>query len=490
MVSKNSAAPVQLPRHGHKKRALLQEMEAARSNDVQWRQGRVFSLVFYAGEDVHQVAEEAYAMFFSENGLNPTAFPSLRRFESEVVSMVARLLNGDAEVVGNMTSGGTESLLMAMLSAREWARARHPQIATPEVVLPATAHPAFDKAAHYFGMKLVRTPLREDFRADVAAMREAITANTALLVASAPSYPQGVVDDAPQIAALARERGLLCHVDACVGGMMLPFAERLNYPLPAWDFRLPGVTSISVDLHKYGYAAKGASVILYRNKALRRHQLFATTDWSGGIYASPTMAGTRPGGVIAAAWAVLNYLGEDGYLRIARQVMAVRDQIKAGIEAIPGLKVLSNPDISVMAIASDELDIYLVGDELSVRGWHLDRQQFPPSLHMTLHYGHKDIPDAFLQDLRASVATVRRPTPRRLMQSMLITLIGVLAVALPASWLSWLTERASSFLGGSGGLPERSAPMYGMMGALPNRGDLRELVLDLVEGFTAPIRDD
>ena len=487
MSSKPASSAIHLPAAGKDKRALLREMKAARAHDVHWREGRVFSLVFYAGEDVHQVAEEAYEMFFSENALNPTAFPSLRRFESEVIAMTAGLLGGDEQVVGNMTSGGTESLLMTMLTAREWARDHHPEIALPEVVLPDTAHPAFDKAAHYFGMKLVRTPVREDFRADVPAMARAITPNTVLLVASAPSYPQGVVDPVSEIAALARERGLLCHVDACVGGMMLPFVERLGRPVPAWDFRTPGVTSISVDLHKYGYAAKGSSVILYRNKALRRYQLFATIDWSGGIYASPTMAGTRPGGVIAAAWAVMTCLGEEGYLRIARAVMEARDKIKAGVEAIPGLKILSNPDISVMAIASDEFDVYLLADEMSVRGWHLDRQQFPPSLHMTLHYGHKDIPEAFLRDLRASVDAVRRPTPRRFMQSLLMTLIHILAAVLPESWLSWLTGQSSRFLGGGGGgLPERSAPMYGIMGALPNRGDLREVVLDLVEGFTRP----
>jgi len=486
MSPKPASQTIYLPEKGKDKRALMREMDAARDQDVHWREGRVFSLVFDGGEDVHQVAEAAYMKFFSENALNPTAFPSLRKFESEVVAMTASLLGGDAEVVGNMTSGGTESLLMTMLTAREWARTAHPEITQPEVVLPATAHPAFDKAAHYFHMKLVRTPVRGDFRADVGAMARAITPNTVMLVGSAPSYPQGVVDPIAEIAALARERGLLCHVDACVGGMMLPFVERLGRPIPAWDFRTPGVTSISVDLHKYGYAAKGASVILYRNKALRRHQLFATTDWSGGIYASPTMAGTRPGGVIAAAWAVMNYLGEEGYLTRARAVMQARDEIKAGVEAIPDLKILGDPDISVMAIASDDLDVYLVADEMAVRGWHLDRQQFPPSLHMTLHYGHRAIANAFLRDLRASVEAVRRPTPRRFIQRLLVALVSFLAHVLPEQWMSWLTGQSSRFLSGGGGLPERSAPMYGIMGALPNRGDLKEIVLDLVEGFSEP----
>ncbi len=478
--------PYHLPPRGEPRSELFRKMRDARQHDVRWREGRVFSLVFYAGEDVYEVAKEAYGMFFSENALNPTAFPSLRKFESEVVAMTAGLLGGDGNVAGNMTSGGTESLLMTMLTAREWARSHRPDILLPEVVLPSSAHPAFDKAAHYFGLKLVRTPVRSDFRADVDAMAQAITSNTVMLVGSAPSYPQGVVDPIAEIAALAQAHDLLCHVDACVGGMMLPFVERLGYPVPPWDFRVPGVTSISVDLHKYGYTPKGASVILYRHKALRRHQLFATIDWSGGIYASPTMAGTRPGGVIAAAWAVMHYLGEDGYKRIANEVMKTRDAIQKGVEAIPGLKILSDPDMSVLAIASDDLDIYLVADEMSVRGWQLDRQQLPPSLHLTLHYGHRDVVDDFLRDLAASVEAVRRPSPRRLFYTLLMTVTRFLAMILPERWLRWLTQQASHFLGGGDGLPQRSAPMYGMMGTLPNRGDVKELVLDLVESFTDP----
>jgi len=474
----------QLPQHGQTKADLLAQMQAARDRDVNWREGKAFSLVFQAGEDVAEVSKAAYLMFFSENALNPGAFPSLRRFETEVIGMAADLLGGDEQTVGNMTSGGTESILMAVFTAREWARANRPSISAPEIVLPLTGHPAFEKAAHYFDVTIVHTPVREDFRADVEAMRAAITPNTIMLVGSAPSYPQGVVDPIPAIAELAAEHDLLCHVDACVGGFMLPFVRKLGYPLPAFDFSLPGVTSISADLHKYGYTAKGASVILYRNKALRRHQMFAYTDWPGGIYASPTMAGTRPGGTIASAWAVMNYLGEEGYLRIADEVMQTVTKLRQGIDAIAGVQVLGEPDMSVMAIASDELDIYQIGDEMGVRGWHLDRQHFPACLHLTVHRGHVAVADDFLRDLAESVAQVRKPTPRRLGTNLLMWLVGVLAAILPERWLSWITERASGLLAGGGALPERSAAMYGMMGTLPNRGDLHELVLDLVEGFT------
>ncbi|MCO6452006.1 MAG: aspartate aminotransferase family protein [Caldilineales bacterium] len=478
--------PATLAATGQTKQQVFAALQDARQQDVNWQEGRAFSLVFQAGEDVAEISKRAYEMYFSENGLNPGAFPSLRRFEAEVLAMVAGLLGGDGETVGNMTSGGTESILMAVYTARQWARANRPAISVPEIIMPVSGHPAFEKAAHYFDTKIVHIPVRADFRADVEAMQAAITPNTIMLVGSAPSYPQGVIDPIAEIAALAAANGLLCHVDACVGGLMLPFVRKLGYPISDFDFSTPGVTSISADLHKYGYTAKGASVILYRHKDLRRHQMFAFCDWPGGIYASPTMAGTRPGGAIASAWAVMNYLGEEGYLHIAEEVMQTATKLRQGIAAIDDVHVLSDPDMSVMAIAADRLDVYQIGDELSVRGWHLDRQQSPPSLHLTLHRGHTAIADEFLSDLAAAVAEVKRPTPRRVGTGMLLWLITLITKILPERWLSWLVDRAAGMLGGGGSLPKRSAAMYGMMGVLPNRGDLQELVLDLVEGFTTP----
>lgn len=474
------------PTHGLPKEKILQTMRAARADDVKWHDGKVFSLVYHAGDEISDLLKEAYTMFFAENGLNPTAFPSLRRLETEVIAMVAALLGSDGSVVGNLTTGGTESILLAVKTARDYFRARHPRIRAPEMILPASAHPAFDKAAHYFDVRAIRTPLDAHYQADVAAMRAAITPNTILLVGSAPQYPHGIVDPIPEIAALARENNLLCHVDACVGGMMLPFIRRLGYPVPDFDFRVPGVTSLSVDLHKYGYAAKGASLILYRTRELRRAQIFVTTDWTGGIYASPTMTGTRPGGAIAAAWAILNYLGEEGYTRIADVVMQTTRKIREGINAIEGIHVLGNPTMSVMAIASDRVDIYEIGDEMNARGWHLDRQQFPPTLHLTINYAHAQSADAFLRDLAESVARVRQPSLRQIGNRALIRVANLAARVLPERIVSQLTARASVLFGGGVGLPKRSAAMYGMMGTLPNRGDLKELVLDLVEGFTTP----
>nr|MBC7243739.1 aspartate aminotransferase family protein [Chloroflexota bacterium] len=464
-------------------------MKALRQEDVQWQQGRIFSLVYYANDEITELLKEAYSLFFSENALNPTVFPSLRRLETEVVAMVAALLGGDDNVVGNMTSGGTESLLMAVKAARDWARAHKPDIQCPEMVLPITAHPALEKAAHYFGVKPVHFPVGNDFRADIAAARRAITPRTILLVGSAPSYPHGVMDPISELAQLAQERGLWFHVDSCVGGMMLPFVRRLGYPVPEFDFQVPGVTSISADLHKYGYTAKGASVILYRNRDFRRYQFFVHTDWPGGIYISPTMAGTRPAGPIAAAWALMHFLGEEGYLALADTVMKTALKLRQGIADIPGIHILGEPEMSIMAIASNKLNIYEIGDEMALRGWHLDRQQFPPSLHLTVTPAHAAVADLFLQDLADAVKLAKKPSLQKIGSSVMLTLANVAARLLPEKLVSWLTSRASALLGGKGtGLPQRSAAIYGMMGSLPNRGDLRELVLDLLDRLTSPER--
>lgn len=499
MSQRSAPEAVELPRQGRDKSDVLAAMEAARRADTRWRDGRAFSMVYYAGEDILDLLKSAYTLFFSENGLNPTAFPSLRKFETEVVAMTARLLGGDDAVsaanaasaanasaanvvVGNMTAGGTDSILAAVKTARDWARVHRPAAQSPEILLPQTAHPAFDKAAHYFGLRVTRTPVDAGFRADPAAVAAAVNANTILIVGSAPSYPHGVVDPIPALAEIAAARGILCHVDACVGGFVLPFAEKLGYPVPPFDFRVPGVTSMSADLHKYGYAAKGASVVLYRGPELRKFQFFVTTSWPGGIYASPALAGTRPGGAIAAAWAVMNYLGEEGYCRIVDTMMRTAGQLRAGIDAIPGLRVLGAPDMCVMAIGGDGLDVYEVGDEMQARGWHLDRQQFPPSLHLTVTYGHAGVVEPFLADLAASAAAARRPSLRKWLNRLMLGLVRIVTRLLPEKWVSRLTQAAGAGAGDS--LSGRSAPMYGMMAALPNRGDVDQIVLDTLDGLT------
>lgn len=477
--------PFRLPPQGRQKQDLFAEMRQLKQKDVRWKEGRVFSLVFYAGEELLEVIQEAHRLFMSENGLNPGAFPSLRKFETEVVAMVAALLQGDEQVVGNMTTGGTESILLAVKTARDFARVRFPQLKDPEIVLPISAHPAFEKACHYFGLTPVHVPLREDFRADVSAYKRALSQKTVLGVGSAPAYPHGVMDPIEELSELCRERQIPFHVDACVGGLMLPFVRKLGYPVREFDFRLPGVTSISADLHKYGYTAKGASTVLYRSAELWRHQFYVYTDWPGGIYPSPTMTGTRAGGTIAAAWAVMNYLGESGYLEIAREVMEATRWLMEEVRQIPGLQVLSTPEMSIFAIASETLDIYAVGDEMTLRGWHLDRQQNPACLHLTVNHGHVQSTGQFISDLREAVAAARKLSWSNVNSRVQVSLVRGLSRLLPEKVFSQVLARAPGS-SPKAGMPKRTAAMYGMIGSLPNRGDVEEMVLDFMESTYRP----
>ncbi len=402
-----SAGRARLPERGKTREELKRALEAARKADADWRRGRTWSLVYYAGEEALAVIQEAYLAFFSENGLGPKAFPSLKRFEEEVLAMTAGLLHGE-QAVGSLTSGGSESILMAVKAARDRARAERPEVAVPEMLLPVTAHPAFDKAAHYFGLRAVRTPVGPDFRADVAAMARAVTDRTVLMVGSAPGYPHGVVDPIPELARIAEGRGISFHVDACLGGFVLPFLEELGYPVRPFDFRVPGVTSISADIHKYGFGAKGASVILYRDPGLFAYQPFAFDGWPIGEYRSPSMTGTRPGGAIAAAWAAMHYFGHAGYAKLAETVMRTTRALIHGINRIPGLEVWGEPDMSVLAFGSRTLDIYAVADGMSAKGWYVNRQAVPPAIHLVVTPAHEPIVDAYLRDLEAVTGAVAR----------------------------------------------------------------------------------
>ncbi len=476
-----------LPERGAEPDRILSTMKNLRDGDVDWQDGKVWSLVFHAGDELSAFLKEAYCIYFSENALNPGAFPSLKRMESEVVSMTASLLGGGPDVAGNMTSGGTESILMAVKTARAWAGQNMRTDRGLEVLMPESAHPAFDKACYYFGLRPVRVPGGPDFRADVKAMKRALTKRTVLIVGSAPQYPQGVVDPIEELAAIAKSRGILMHVDACVGGFMLPFVRDLGRDVPAFDLSVEGVTSMSVDLHKYAYAAKGASVVLYRDRELRKLQYFATTDWPGGIYASPTMLGSRPGGAVAAAWAMLHRLGREGYLEIAGQVMDATDRLVVGIGRIDGVEVLGRPSMSVFAIGSSDRDVYEIADRMTARGWHLDRQQSPPSLHVTVNFAHIQSTDAFIDDLRAASAESKRPESSRLLKRAGGFAVRAAFKVLPNRLVSRVMDTATSAMGvgEGGGLPERSAPMYGLMATLPNRGDIRKIVIDVLDGMTS-----
>ena len=398
---------MKIPTTGRARDEILADLRAKSAGDTKWREGRVFSLVYHAGEEHDELLRRAHALYASTNLLNPMAFTSLKQMEREIIEMAADLFHGAASCVGTVTSGGTESILCAVAAYRDRARRKRPWIVWPELVVPTTIHPAFDKAAHYFGVKLVKVPVGPDFRADVKAMAKAITWKTIGLCASAPQYAHGVVDPIAELGALAKQKKLPLHVDACVGGFILPWLEQLGRPMPVWDFRVAGVTSISADLHKFAYAGKGASVLVWRSIDDMRHQIFVATDFPGGIYASPTMLGTRPGGPIAAAWATLHSFGADGYKKIAAQAADAADRLRAGINAIPGLTTLGKSDSTIVSYAALGVDIYAVADRMEARGWTIDRQQRPASIHLTVMASHQAIVDDYLADLRAALAEVR-----------------------------------------------------------------------------------
>ncbi len=394
---------MELPKKGIARDELFAEMRLRKERDADWRGARTFSLVYPTHEDVEEVVEQANLLYLHENALNPFRFPSLREMEVDVVSMTAGLLHAPAEADGCMTSGGTESILMAVKTARERARAER-GVTEPQLLAPVTAHPAFAKAAKYLGLELVQIPIGDDFRADLAAAERLIGERTALVVGSAPNYPFGVVDPIPELSALAAERGISFHTDSCLGSFLLPFLEKLGEPVPPFDFRVPGVSTMSADVHKYGYCTKGASVVLHRDGShLKKYQLFVYGDWPGGLYGSFAMAGARPAAPIAAAWAVMRYLGEDGYLRLAREIREATRRLQQGIEAIEELHVIGDPVMSVFAFGSDRVDIAAVGDVMDDRGWHVDRQGGPDALHLMVSPRHLAVVEPFLEDLREAV---------------------------------------------------------------------------------------
>jgi glutamate/tyrosine decarboxylase-like PLP-dependent enzyme len=397
-----------IPRIGLGRDEIFEQLDQMKAHDVRWRDGHAFTLAYCAGDDVVAVAEEAYRRFSSENALNTDAFPSLRRLQADVVGIVGEWLSAGPDGAGFMTTGGTESLLMAVKAARERGR-KERAITMPNVVLPTSAHAAFEKGCYYFGLESRRIPVGADWKADVDAMAAAIDENTVLVVGSAPQYPQGVIDPIPGIAALAAERDINCHVDACMGGVTLTYLRRLGHAIPPWNFEVPGVTSISVDLHKYGYTAKGASVIMHRSKHLRAYQTFLTDNWLGGFYGSSGVLGTKSGGAMGAAWAVLHYLGDEGYLRVTAAARRACEQLAAAIEATPELSLRAQPEATLLAVGAsdpDALDVFAVADALWRRGWYVDRQGPPPSLHFTVNAVHDGKIDALVADLHASITEV------------------------------------------------------------------------------------
>jgi sphinganine-1-phosphate aldolase len=447
-----------LPSRGLARDEVLREVaELAGIERPRWQEGFASGAVYHGDDDHVGFLNEVYALTSQLNPLHADLWPSGAKYEAEIVSMTAAMLGGDAasnggsadaarQVVGTVTSGGTESILLAMKTYRDWGRHRR-RITRPQVVAPTSAHVAFDKAAQYFGIELIRVPVGPDYRADVDATRRTITRNTIALVGSAPGFPHGVIDPIEELAALAAERRIGFHTDACLGGFVLPWARRLGYDVPGFDFAVPGVTSMSADTHKFGYAAKGTSVVLYRGSTLRSYQYFVATEWPGGLYFSPTLAGSRPGALSAACWAAMVATGEEGYLDATRRIVETAAAIREGIRAIPGLRVLGDP-LWVIAFASDTVDIYRVLEYMGRRGWSLNGLHRPAAVHIcvTLRHTQPGVADRFLTDLRASVEEVRSQPPGK----------------------------------------EAMAPIYGLADTMPFRGMVRDLLKKYIDLLYRP----
>jgi sphinganine-1-phosphate aldolase len=397
------------PHEGRPWSSVRGELISRKQDDYSWQTGRLPIYVYYDNDELLTVSREAYNLYFTENALGRRAFPSLARMEDEVIGMCGSLFQAPDGAAGSFASGGTESIFLALKTARDHFRAKQGRSLRPVAVVPRTAHPAFDKAAHYLDVEIVRTPIRTDLRADVAAMRAALDERTMLIAGSAPCYPYGVFDPIDELSQLAIDTGVWLHVDACLGGFLAPFARDEGYDIPEFDFSLPGVSSLSADLHKYGFSARGASVLLYRNAELKTQQPFHFDNWPRGSYSTETFLGSRPGGAIASAWAVAHYLGRAGYRKLARKILDAKQRLIEGIETIPGLQVLRPSELSIILYRSTDpaLDINAVGDELSNRGWFVGRSREPQALHLALNAVHAPIIDEYVAQLRAAVRLVR-----------------------------------------------------------------------------------
>lgn len=417
-----------LPESSESFERVIKKLEKYTSDDIDVEGGKLFTYLYDSGLKELSRVNDIYVEFLNRNAMDYNAFPSTLRLENDVVAMIGSLLNGDDEVTGNFTTGGTESILIAMKAARDWFLERikgketveeKNRTPAPEVIIPVTAHPAFRKAAEYLGMKAVHIPVQQDtYLAEAEIVKKHINENTAVIVASAPNFPFGVIDPIDDLGKLALENGLWLHVDACVGGLILPFLSRIGKKIKNWDFSVPGVSSISVDLHKYGYTPKGSSVILYRNKDLRRYQLYVNANWPGYPMSNIGVQSTKSSAPLAASWAVLNYLGEEGYLKLARATLSAKEKISRGIVEL-GYRIVGYPDATIFAFTNDDLDMFEVGAELKNHGWFLQTQPgsvelgMPPSLHLNSSPVHDGVAPEFLKSLDEVTQKLKGKGPRK-----------------------------------------------------------------------------
>lgn len=472
MSELQTVTPTTLPKKGRPAEEILEQLAQLKQHDVAWESGKVLAYVYEPKKETEAVTKAAYSMYLIENGLDPTAFPSLLQLENQLMGIAIDLLNGDEETVGSFTSGGTESIILAVKTARDYYKDKQPEIAVPEMIIAETAHAAFHKAGHYLGVKVVVAPVnKETFELEVDAVEKLITPNTILLVGSAPSYAHGVIDPIEELAALAKKNNLLCHVDACVGGFYLPFAKKAGYDIPAFDFSVDGVTSMSADFHKYGYAAKGASCILQKNRDLRRYQIFACSSWAGYTIINPTVLSSKTGGPLAGAWATMQHIGEEGYIEMVKGCQEATALCVEAISKIAELEVMGTPAINLVAIkaADPAVNIFGISDFMAKRGWHIQVQLASSCGEEALHLSINRANVAFipeLMDLLKEAVQAQLEQPKEEGMAIDPSMFAPMLENMDAATFDNLAEMLG--MGGEGsGLPEDLEMINNMLNQLP-----------------------
>ncbi|KAH7090683.1 pyridoxal phosphate-dependent transferase [Paraphoma chrysanthemicola] len=447
---------ISLPTTGWSEEEVRKKLgDMANMEHTRWEDGRVSGAVYHGGDELIRLQTEAFGKFTVANPIHPDVFPGVRKMEAEVVAMVLSLFSAPEDGVGVTTSGGTESILMACLSARNKAY-KERGVTEPEMILPETAHTAFRKAGEYFKIKVHLVACNApSYKVHLPSVSRLVNPNTILLVGSAPNFPHGIIDDISGLSRLALKRNLPLHVDCCLGSFIIPLLSKAGFEAEPFDFRLNGVTSISCDTHKYGFAPKGNSTVLYRSDAFRKYQYFISPDWSGGVYASPSIAGSRPGALIAGCWASLVKQGENGYVDACHKIVGGMKKIESAIRERPelssDLKVIGRPLVSVIAFLSTTIDIYDIADGMSTKGWHLNALQNPPAIHVAVTLPIVAVVDKLIEDLVEVTEDVKDKERRRIAEGK----------------------------GAKGAVKGDAAALYGVAGSLPNKS----VVVDLAKGF-------